>query len=237
MRASCPRCGTRRVGSPRGGERLEATQRSDHRRSRPRRRAVDAEGRRVHRRRPRQAADRCRDHLDRDDAVQPEPARAGAGRQARDPRGGRDADGVQHDRGLRRRLDGHRGNAREPRLARGDRRLDRARLPWPPARRARLPGRLRQDEPGGGDGGWTARHPDRRALHRIDRARPLPRQGGHGRRRLRGHRRVRRREDLGRGPERARGVRPAPAPAPAAGSSPRTRCRRSWSSSGSARRG
>ena len=38
------------------------------------------------------------------------------------------------------------GHARVPRLARGDRRLDRARRPRPPVRRARLPRRLRQDE-------------------------------------------------------------------------------------------
>ena len=48
-------------------------------------------------------------------------------REGGDPRGGRHADRVQHDLGLRRRLDGHRGDARLARLARGDRRLDRAR--------------------------------------------------------------------------------------------------------------
>ena len=44
------------------------------------------------------------------------------------------------------------------RLARGDRRLDRARRARPPVRRPRLPRRLRQDDPGGGDGARAPRH-------------------------------------------------------------------------------
>ena len=61
----------------------QAPQRSAHRRPRPRRRAGDAQGDRLHRRRPR-AADRRRRHdLDRDDAVQLQPARAGGARQGR----------------------------------------------------------------------------------------------------------------------------------------------------------
>ena len=66
-------------------------------------------------------------------------------RQGRDPRGRRHADGVQHDRGQRRREHGHgrhEGLADQPR---GHRRLDRARRPRPPARRPRLHRRLRQD--------------------------------------------------------------------------------------------
>ena len=130
-----------------------------YRRPRPGRRALDAEGHRLHRRGPRPPARRRRDDVDRDDAVQPQPARARAARQARHPRGRRHADGVQHDRRLGRRLDGHRGDARLARLARGDRRLDRARRARAPVRRARLPRRLRQDEPGRGDGARPARHP------------------------------------------------------------------------------
>ena len=64
-------------------------------------------GSRLHRRGPREADRRRLHDVDRDDAVQPQPARARAARQARHPRGGRDADGVQHDRRLGRRLDGH----------------------------------------------------------------------------------------------------------------------------------
>ena len=66
---------------------------------------------------------------------------------------------------------GTRGDARVARLARGDRRLDRARRARPPLRRARLPRRLRQDDPGRGDGARAARHPRARALQRLDRAR------------------------------------------------------------------
>ena len=97
--------------------------------------------------------------MDRDHAVQPQPARAGPARQARDPRGRRHADGAEHDLGLRRRLDGHRGHALLAGVARGDRRLDRARRARAHVRRARVPGRLRQDDPGGGDGAGAPRHP------------------------------------------------------------------------------
>ena len=78
------------------------------------------------------------------------------------------------------------GHARLARLARGDRRLDRARRARPSLRRARLPRRLRQDESRRRDGARPARHPVRRPLHRLDRARPLPRPRGLDRRRLRG---------------------------------------------------
>ena len=166
--------------------------------------ARDAEGHRLHRRGPRQAARRRRDELDRDDAVQPEPARAGPARQARHPRGRRHADGVQHDLGLGRRLDGHRGHARLAGLARGDRRLDRARRARPPVRRPRLPRRLRQDDPGRRDGAGAARHARAGALQRLDRARPLPGPRRDDPGRLRGGRRARRREDERRGGARAR---------------------------------
>ena len=120
------------------------------------------------------------------------------------PRRGRDADRVQHDRRLRRRLDGDRGHARVARLARGDRRLDRARRARAPVRRPRLPRRLRQDDPGGGDGAGAARPPRARALQRLDRARPLPGRRRHDPGRLRGGRRARRGDDERRGGARAR---------------------------------
>ena len=133
--------------------------------------------------------------------MQPEPAGAGAARQARHPRRGRDPDGVQHDRRLGRRLDGDGGDARVARLTRGDRRLDRARRARASLRRARLPRRLRQDDPGGSDGAGAARPPRARALQRLDRARQLQRRRRHDPGRLRGRRRTRRGND-----ERRRGA-------------------------------
>ena len=65
--------------------------------------------------------------VDRDDAVQLQPPRAGGEGQGGHPRGRRDADGVQHDLGLGRDHDGDAGHAGLAGLARGDRRLDRAR--------------------------------------------------------------------------------------------------------------
>ena len=69
----------------------QATQCRADRRCRPRAGARDAEGRRLHRRRPREAADRRGDDVDRDDAVQPEPpaARAATSRKASGARAGR----------------------------------------------------------------------------------------------------------------------------------------------------
>ena len=64
----------------------------------------------------------------------------------------------------------------------------------PHVRRARLPGRLRQDDPGGRDGARSARHPRAGPLQRLDRARPLPRPRRHDPGRLRGGRRARGRE-------------------------------------------
>ena len=117
---------------------------------------------------------------------------------------GRDADGVQHRLGLRRRLHGHRGDAGLARLARGDRRLDRARRARAPARRPGLPGRLRQDDPGRGDGARAPRPAGPRALQRLDRARPLPGPRRDHPGRLRGDRHARGREDDRRGAARAR---------------------------------
>ena len=91
--------------------------------------------------------------------------------------------------------------------------------------------------PGRGDGARPARHPRSRPLHGLDRARGVPRQGRDGRRRVRGDRRPRGRHDDAPRSCTSSNRSPAPAPAPAAVSSPPTRCRRSWSSSGSARPG
>ena len=130
----------------------QAPFRRPDRRPGPRRRAGDAQGHRLHRRGPRQAARRRGHDLDRDDAVQLQPAAPGRARQGRHPGGRRHADGVQHDLGQRRRVDGHRGHEGIAHQPRGRRRLDRARRARPPPRRRRLPGRLRQDHPRRGDG-------------------------------------------------------------------------------------
>ena len=78
--------------------------------------------------------------------MQPQPARSRGAREARRARRRRHADGVQHGRRLGRRLDGYVRHARLARLARGDRRLDRARRARAPVRRPRPARRLRQDE-------------------------------------------------------------------------------------------
>ena len=65
-------------------------------------------------------------------------------------------------------VDGHARLARQPR---GDRRLDRARRPQPPLRRPGLPGRLRQDDPGRGDGPGPPR-PARPRASTTARSRP-----------------------------------------------------------------
>ena len=153
----------------------------------------------------------------------------------RRPQGRRHAAGVQHDRHQRRHHDGHRGHEDVARLARADRRLDRAVRARLHVRRARLPRRLRQDDPGGRDGARAAQHPRHRPLRRLDHARQVrgPRRQHPGR--LRGRRPERRRHDLRRGPRRASSTPPARARAPAAASSPPTRWRWRWSSSASRR--
>ena len=84
------------------------------------------------------AADhRRRQHLDRDDALQLQPARRWPSSvKAGHPRGRRHADGVQHHRHQRRHHDGHRGHEGLARQPRGHRRLDRARRARPHVRRA-----------------------------------------------------------------------------------------------------
>ena len=123
--------------------------------------------------------------------MQLQPAAPRRAREGRRSGGGRDADGVQHDRRQRRGLDGHRGDEGVARQSRGHRRLDRARRPGAPVRRPGLPGRLRQDHPRRRDGARSPRCAGARALQRHD----LPGRGQgrperHGRDRLRGDRRL-----------------------------------------------
>ena len=136
--------------------------------------------------------------------MQSQPARARRPRQACNPRRRRHARRVQHDRCLGRRLDGDRGDAGVARVPRGDRGLDRARRPRPPARRPGLRRRLRQDEPGGRNGPVPARPAWPGALLRDDRAGHLPRARGDDPGGLRGDRRPCRRAPERRGPARAR---------------------------------
>src|SRR5919202_381868 len=78
----------------------------------------DAPGHRLRRRGLQQADSRRRPHLDRDDAVQLQPATSGRTGQGGRPGGRRHPDGTQHHRHLRWRDDGYRGDeglAREPR--------------------------------------------------------------------------------------------------------------------------
>ena len=118
---------------------------------------------------------RHRQHLDRHDAVQLQPAPARReGRRGR-AQGRRHADGVQHHRHQRRHHHGHRGHEDLAHLARADRRLDRALHARLHVRRARLPRRLRQDDPGGVDGARAAQHPRHHRLRRLDPARHVTR--------------------------------------------------------------
>ena len=120
------------------------------------------------------------------------------------------------------------GTPRHARLAdepRGHRRFRRAGGARPFARRRPVPGRLRQDHPGRGDGGGPARSAERHPLRRLDHARPSRRQGDHHPGRVRGGRRAQRRHDRRCRAEGGREAPPAPAPAPAAASSPPTRWR------------
>ena len=82
------------------------------------------------------------DDVDRDHALQLQPAPARRARQGRHPCRRRHADGVQHGVRERRRLDGHRGHEGLAGQPRGHRRFDRARRSRAPARRPGLPGGL-----------------------------------------------------------------------------------------------
>ena len=141
------------------------------------------------------------------------------------PRRRRHADGVQHDRDLRRDHDGHAGHEDVAGQPRGRRRLDRARRPRAHVRRDRRARRLRQDDPGRGDGAGAAQRPRRAAVRRLDPARPLQ-----GRRRLdpRGLRGASARTPRARSATRSCASSRRPprrASAPAAGSSRPTRWR------------
>ena len=125
-------------------------------------------------------------------------------------------------------------DARLARLARADRRLDRAGRERPPLRRARRHQRLRQDDPRHRDGARAARHPGADALRRLDPARPLQGRGGDDPAGLRGGRRARGRQDRATRSCTSWRRPPRPAPARAAASSPRTRWR--WRSRCSASR-
>ena len=194
------------------------------RRPRSRGRARHAQGHRLHRRGSLEADRRRRHDLDRDDAVQLQPARAGGEGQGRHPGRRGDADGVQHDLGLRWGLDGDRGNEGLARVARGDRGLDRARGARTPVRRSRVPGRLRQDAAGRGDGAGPPRPARPGPVQRHDQSRRAARATGRdGRDRVRGDRRVSGREDQPRGAAGDRGRVLPRSRAPAAANSPRTR--------------
>ncbi len=143
--------------------------------------------------------------MDRGDALQLPPARAGRAHQGWRPGRRRDADGVQHGRDLRRDHDGDEGDeglAGEPR---GDRRFDRADGARLPVRRDRHARGLRQDDPRRRDGACPPRHSGRAALRRLDCSGPLARQGRDDRRRLRGDRRARGGQHDRRGAALARG--------------------------------
>ena len=127
--------------------------------------------------------------------------------QGGDPRGRRHADGVQHDRDLGRDHDGHRGDEGVAGQPRGDRRLDRARRLRPRVRRGDRDQRLRQDDPGDGDGAVPAERPERDALRRLDLPGPLQGSADHDPGGVRGDRRPRRRPDHGRRADRDRGRR------------------------------
>ncbi len=134
--------------------------------------------------------------------MQPQPAGARPARQGGHPGRGRHAARVQHRLGLGRGLDGNGRDARVARLARGHRRLDRARSTRAPLRRARLPRRLRQDHSRRGHGSLSARSAGARAVQRLDRPRALSRARRDHPGRVRGNRSARRRDD-----ERSRAAR------------------------------
>ena len=182
-----------------------------------------AQGRRLHRRGPRQAHHRRGHAVDRDDALQPQPAPPRGAGQGGHPGGRRHAHGVQHHRGLGRRDHGHRGHEGLAHQSRGRRRLHRAGRPRPPVRWPRVPRRLRQDEPRRGDGHGSPRHPDRDPLQRHHLPGHVQRPAHGHRQHLRGHRRLPGGQDQ-RSTSCTRSSRPpARARAPAAASTRPTR--------------
>ena len=178
-----------------------------HRGTRTRGRPRPAEGHRLRRRGDVEADHRRRHDVDRDDALQLPPPRARGEGEGGRPRRRRHADGVQHDRDLRRHHDGHGRHEDVAGQPRGDRRLDRARRARAPVRRRDRDLRLRQDDPRHRDGARAARPPRSDALRRLDRARALQRRRRDDPGGLRGGRRPRRREDHRGRATRARGRR------------------------------
>ena len=194
-----------------------------HRRPRAGRRARDAPRGRDARRGLRQAADRHRVVVERDHPLQPVAAAARAGREGgRAPRR-RLPDGVRHDLGLRRDLDGPRRDALLAGQPRGHRRLGGDGRPGRAARRDGAARRLRQEPARHADGGRPARPRRRVRLRRLDPARVRGGAGGEHRRRLRGRRRLRPRADHPRGGRRDRARHLPRRRAPAAACTPRTR--------------
>ena len=122
-------------------------------------------------------------------------AAARPGGQERRARGGRLPARVRHDLGLRRHLDGPRGDALLAGVPRGDRRLGRDGDDGRAARRLGAARRLRQVAARDDDGRRPARPGQRVPLRRLDHARPGRRPGRHDHRRLRGGRRVPGRQD------------------------------------------
>ena len=194
-----------------------------HRRPRAGRRPRDAPRGRHGGRGLREAADRRRVVLERDHPLQPVAGPAGQGGQERRARRGRLPDGVRHDLGLRRHLDGPRGHALLAGVARGDRRLRRDGDDGRAARRVGAARRLRQVAAGDADGGRAARPRERLPLRRLDHARPGRRPGRHDHRRVRGGRRLPRRARSAARRSTGSSGRSARARAPAAACTPRTR--------------
>ena len=150
-------------------------------------------------------AHRRRGHdVDRDDALQPQPAPPGGVREGGHPGRRRHAHGVQHHRRLGRRDHGHRGHEGLARQPRGRGRFHRAGRPRPPLRRAGRALRLRQDQPRRGHGRGPPRHPQRHPLQRHDLPGHLQGRAAGRRQRLRGHRRLPRGQDQPRGAVRDR---------------------------------
>ena len=187
LRARPPPC-SRDARRPRGpGRRALALPRDGHRPGAPGR--AD----RGHRR-----------HVDRHDAVQPQPPRALGRGGARGDDGGRRAAPVQHDRGLRQPDAGHARDARLAGLARADRRLDRADGRGARLRRAGVHRRLRQDGAGRADGARPHRQAGARDLQRPDARGHVARRAGDDPGGVGGRRRLPRRAHRARGPGRAR---------------------------------
>ena len=136
--------------------------------------------------------------------MQPVAGPAGEGRQGGRARRGRLPDGVRHDLGVRRHLDGPRGHALLAGVPRGDRRQRRDRHDGRAPRRLGAAGRLRQVAARHADGRRPPRPGQGVPLRRIDHARQgqadrRHRARRHDHRRVRGRRRLLPRADVPRG--------------------------------------